>query len=159
MRTEDLPELQIRLSELADAFGAKHPSKGAMRVWMDVLQEFSMAEIKTVLTDLPKKAVRFPAPADVFKVLSERRSDRLETESRQRAREEPIRVRDFPANSEIAIRSLAEITEILRKPRPDRRAWIAKIFKRAEAGDPTLCAYSVRLAVAAERERLVRDAV
>ena len=157
MRREDLPVLTERLGQLAEAFDRRAPTAGAMLVWLDVLKEFQLPEVESMLVDMPKRLTKFPAPADVWKACNERRTERIEAETRQRNLERTTSITSMPANTAIARRELAKIKAILSKPRPSPRAWIDKIFKRHEDGDPTLCLYAVNLAKEAQARFAKRD--
>ncbi len=150
MRTEDLRRLGQRLGQLAEAFDRKPPTEGALLVWLDVLKEFSLFEVESMLVDMPKRLTKFPSPADVWKACNERRSDRIENEAKVRNLQDPPRVTSIATNTAIARAEMAKIKAILAKPRPSKRAWIDKIFQRHEDGDPTLSAYSLKLAKEAQ---------
>ncbi len=146
MQATEIGVLAGRLNELAEAFNHRPPSTNALKVWLDVLKEFQIGEVQSVLTDLPKRAIKFPAPADVWKACNERRSDRIENEARQRRAEPPLRVAQMPARSEIARAEMKIIREVLAKSRPSKRAWIDKILQLQRARDPTLSQSAINLA-------------
>lgn len=146
MRREDLPTLAERLGQLAEAFDRKPPTPGAMLVWLDVLKEFALPEVESMLVDMPKRLTKFPAPADVWKACNERRSDRIENEARLHAREVIKRVSEFPVDSTVSRREMAKIKAIVSKQRPSHRAWIDRIFQRHEDGDATLSGCALKLA-------------
>jgi hypothetical protein len=146
MRTEDVRRLGMRLGQLAEAFDRKGPSENAMLVWLDTLKEFSLFEVESMLVDMPKRLTKFPSPADVWKACNERRSDRIENEARAHRLDEVPRVTSFVPNSALGRREMMKIRTILAKPRPSKRDWIDKIFKRHEDGDPSLSAAALKLA-------------
>ncbi len=146
MQATEIGVLAGRLNELAEAFNHRPPSPNALKVWLDVLKEFQIGEVQSVLTDLPKRAIKFPAPADVWKACNERRTERIENEARTQRAMPVIRPTHFPVSSAIGRQELAKIKAILSKPRPSKRAWIDKIFKREAEQDPTLGPYAIALA-------------
>ena len=72
LRTEDL-----RTRDAVDAIGRgirpQAADAEALLVWLDVLKEFSVFEVESMLVDMPKRLTKFPAPADVWKACNERR--------------------------------------------------------------------------------------
>lgn len=146
MRTEDVKELGARLGQLAEAFDRKAPTPGAMLVWLDVLKEFPLHDVESMLVDMPKRLTKFPAPAEVWKACNERRSDRIENEARLRAREITPRPSQFPVRTGVARQEMAKIKAIVSKQRPSQRAWIDRIFQRHEDGDSTLSGAALKLA-------------
>lgn len=150
MQNGDLPKLGKRLEQLAEAFDRKPPGPGAMLVWLDALREFSLHEVESCLVDLPKRLIKFPAPADVWKAANERRSDRIENEAKIFAEKKSFRVSEFPADSDCARKHRKLNRELTKLPRPSKRAWISEIFARQEQGDVTLSPYAVKLAKEAQ---------
>ena len=145
MRTEDLRPLGMRLTQLAEAFDRKSPSQNALLVWLDVLKEFPLFEVESMLVDMPKRLTKFPAPADVWKACNERRSDRIENEARIHRLEQTPSVTSFVPNSAVGRRELAKIKVILSHSRPSKQAWIDQIQQRHEDGDEKLSGYAVNV--------------
>ncbi len=152
MLATEIGALGMRLNELAEAFNHKPPTPNALKVWLDVLKEFPIGEVQTVLTDLPKRAIKFPAPADVWKACNERRANRIENEARIFAKTVVERVTSMPVNTPIAREEMRKIRAILAQPRPNKRAWIEKIFQREAEKDSTLGPYAIALAHAAGKK-------
>ena len=145
MRREDLPVLTERLGQLAEAFDRRAPTAGAMLVWLDVLKEFQLPEVESMLVDMPKRLTKFPAPADVWKACNERRSDRIENEARIHRLEQTPSVTSFVPNSAAGRRELAKTKVILSHSRPSKQAWIDQIQQRHEDGDEKLSGYAVNV--------------
>lgn len=152
MRRENLPILTERLTQLAEAFDRKPPTAGAMLVWLDVLKEFGLPEVESMLVDMPKRLTKFPAPADVYKACNERRSDRIEKETQIFSRTMIERVTAMPVNTPTAREEMKKIREIISYPRPNKRAWIERIFQQEAAKDKSVCGYAVALAHQAQRK-------
>jgi hypothetical protein len=142
MQANDLPELERRLAELADAFGGRAPTKGALKVWMDALKECRFDDVQRALADWPKTNVKTPAPADILKSCRSEVSKRLEDEARRNAATAPTMERaiDMAAitarSTEIGRRELARIKHILSSPRPEPKEWARLLKMREEAGEP-----------------------
>lgn len=151
MRREDLPKLAERLGQLAEAFDRKPPTPGALLVWLDVLKEFHIFEVESMLVDMPKRLTKFPAPAEVWKACNERRSDHIESQARILARELVQRVTQLPTRTPIARQALREIKAIASQKRPAKREWISRILQRHAEGDKSLSGYAITLAQQASR--------
>lgn len=83
MHANDMPVLGEKLNGLADVFGKQHVSKAALGVWWDTIKEFDHNEVFGVLGYWAQGNSRMPTPADVWKVLNERRTSNLEEKARQ----------------------------------------------------------------------------
>lgn len=81
MNKHEGPELSQRLAELADALGGRSPSPAGLLVWIDALKELSMDQVKTALTEWPKRNAKMPAPLDILKLARETAAFRRETEA------------------------------------------------------------------------------
>jgi hypothetical protein len=123
MKSPDLPVLQVRLNELAECYGSKAPTTGALRVWLDALIEVSLADVIAVLTDWPKTRAKPPMPSEVLTLARAAVSDRLERESRARVAEHAPTINEVidqaarSASSEIAKREIAQMRAILQMGR------------------------------------------
>ena len=78
----DMPVLAERLTELADAIGGKRPTAEGLKVWASTLAEFPLHQVVDVLTGWAKRATKMPAPADVWKVCNDQRTERIEQEAK-----------------------------------------------------------------------------
>ena len=82
MNREELRQLESRLGELADYYGAKKPTAAALSVWKDVLEGQQWPDVAAVLTDWPKGNRTFPSGDGVRKLAAARVSDRIEADAR-----------------------------------------------------------------------------
>lgn len=136
MQTGDLPALERRLAELADAFGGRPATKGALKVWMDALLECSFDDVQRALSDWPKKATKMPSPADILKACREQTSGRIEEQSRRNNSAPGFDVgRLSTPDSPVAQGCLAQIKAILAKGRPEPKDWARKLKAREESGE------------------------
>lgn len=81
MLPTDIATLRDRLTELAELFERKPIGDKALRVWFDVLRDFPCEDVASILIAWPKTHVKFPAPAEVWKIASERMSHRIERQA------------------------------------------------------------------------------
>ena len=140
MQKRELPELSTRLSGLADALGGKAPSPAGLLVWGDALEECSLPDVLSVLTDWPKANSKMPTPNQVLDVCRKRMSTRIEEQAKTDAVTAPTvnQVLAAPVATDTARDALAAIRAILRSPRPHPRAWARKLKAKEEAGEPLL---------------------
>lgn len=136
MIAADLHRLQTRLEELAAYYGKPVPPAPALRIWLDVLAGASIDDVLFVLTDWPKTNRAPPLADQVLKLANDRRSDRLEEQSRKNARAPGFEPNAIPARSEVAATELAKIKSILQTPKPGPKQWAHKLRKREEDGEP-----------------------
>jgi hypothetical protein len=73
MNEQQIAQLQQRLQELADAYGAREVTAGAVRVWHDALKPYSYPLIQGVLTDWPKTHSKMPVPSDIVEICEKRK--------------------------------------------------------------------------------------
>lgn len=123
MQANDLPELERRLAELADAFASRSPSKGALKVWLDALKESRFDDVQSALTDWPKTNVRMPAPADILKACRSEVSKRMEEQQRVNALTAPT------------VERVLERAEMTDSARAFKRMWDA-VYKRRSVESP-----------------------
>lgn len=121
MLNSDLSELAKRLNLLGEMLDRHKPlSEGAVLGWFDTLKEFETGAVFGLLGAWQKTHTKFPAPADVWKVLNEgaskRREDVAEAEKKMFA-DGLNRAMATPAGA----RSMKLIREILSRPKPSPR--------------------------------------
>lgn len=160
MQKHELPELSQRLSQLADALGARAPSSAGLLVWLDTLAEVAMADLLAVLTDWPKSHGKMPLPNEVLKLCRDRATERAERESDGykldggKALAGVYRHDDGSCTPEVARAHLAEIRATLADCTPgtiagafvhiggrngmDPLEWARVLRVRDEAGEPLL---------------------
>ena len=78
MQRADVQTLNDRLTELAEAFGAKPVTKGAMAVWVGVLKDYPIEDICDAIAQWARTKTKFPAPSEISGLCSARLSDRVE---------------------------------------------------------------------------------
>jgi hypothetical protein len=78
VRPTDAPALVQSLSGLADVYGARAVSDKAAKVWLDVLREFPIERVCSLLSGWPKANARMPVPRDVWTVLNDERTEDIE---------------------------------------------------------------------------------
>lgn len=138
MRPTDLPELERRLTDLADALGGRAPSKAALRVWLDTLAECTMPDVSSVLTDWPKSHAKPPLPAEVLKACRDRLSDRIERQAavdREAGKTFSVdRLKGDP-NSPAYRAFQAALAELKRKPKPGPKDWAWRLREKEIRGE------------------------
>lgn len=88
MQNIDLPQLTKELNALAEVFERRVLTEAAARVWFDTLRDFPTEQVLSVIIAWPKTHTKFPAPADVWKVMNELVIERRERIA-ERERKEP----------------------------------------------------------------------
>ena len=78
MQRADVQTLNDRLTELAEAFGAKPVTKGAMAVWVGVLKDYPIEDICDVIQLWARTKTKFPAPSEIASLCARRLSERIE---------------------------------------------------------------------------------
>lgn len=121
MKTYDTTQLAQFLNGLAEAYDRKPLTPKAIEIWFETLKEFSTDRVMGILHGWTKRNTKFPAPAEVWKVVNEITIDEREKQAaseRQDARA-PVRFQ----KSEAGKRALAEIKSLMGpKPTP-RETW------------------------------------
>jgi hypothetical protein len=136
MNRADIPTLQARLEELAEALGGRTIGAKGVLVWLDALSECHIDAVKAALSDWPKRNVKMPTPADILKVCREARSNELEARSRKFASEPGFEAGALRGSSEVAARYAGRIKAILKSPKPHPKQWARDILagKYPQAG-------------------------
>jgi len=111
---QDIPTMMNQLNALAEVFDKKPLGEKAAMVWFDTLNDFSTEKVLSVLIGWPKMHTKFPAPAEVRKVLNDITSTQIERESLARRREDPFI--SWPKN-ERTEQIIAGIRKMLKKPK------------------------------------------
>ena len=155
MQKTDLPELQVRLEELADALGGRAVGAKGIMVWLDALREVRFDDVKAALTDWPKSHTKMPSPAEILKACRESSSARREADAAIRRAQEressgiegAIAGAKSPAGRE-ALRAIRELLSDCKpglvagtvhhiggRPDMDMKGWARKLKAREEAGE------------------------
>src|SRR5574343_1112628 len=140
MKKADLVALEERLSELAEYYGRTRPSKGALRVWFDALQNESFDAVLAALTDWPKTHRQMPLADEVLQCVRRVAGQRLEDEAARNKETatgigdmaEWLRAKESPAVAQIraALRNWAMAQRIR-----DPKEWARKLKERETAGE------------------------
>lgn len=144
MRSSDAPELQRRLSQLADALAGKAPSAAGLVVWLDALAECDASDVWTVLVDWPKSHAKMPLPAEVLKAardVSSARRERIAEGERKAADAAAKRLAQtidgasWPGGKSAAWQAAQRaIADIRKRPKPTGKAWAFALRDRENAG-------------------------
>lgn len=67
----EIKVLGDRLNELAEVYNAKPVSERGLTVWFSVLREFPTERVAAVLIGWPRTHVKFPTPAEVWKIVND----------------------------------------------------------------------------------------
>lgn len=144
MRSSDAPELQRRLSQLADALAGKAPSAAGLVVWLDALAECDASDVWAVLVDWPKSHAKMPLPAEVLKIardVASARRERIAEGERKAADVAAKRLANTIDGSYVGAKSAAwqaaqrAIAEIRKRPNPTGKAWAFALRDRENAGE------------------------
>lgn len=145
MRSSDAPELQRRLSQLADALAGKAPSAAGLVVWLDALAECDASDVLAVLTDWPKSHAKMPLPAEVLKAARDVASARREriAEGERKAADaaakrlaQTIDGASWPGGKSAAWQAAQRaIADIRKRPKPTGKAWAFALRDRENAGE------------------------
>lgn len=132
MQTTETAMLAERLSAMAEAFGAKPPTAAAVEVWFETLQEFSFFDVSGLLIGWPKRASKMPAPADIWKILNEQRTDKIESEAENQKRREKSEIaQGFRHSPELAAKLKSLVSDMKAQDRMQRdpKDWARKIIE------------------------------
>ncbi len=156
MQRTDATWLTERLTELAEAFGARPVGPKAIKVWIDALGEARPDDVKRALADWPKRNAKMPAPADILKAARESRSDEVEARSRQFAAETGFDAGQLRGSSAVAKEAIARVKAILRSPKPAAQQWAHDIVagKYPAAG---ACAHQLAASVVGKPKAVETD--
>lgn len=135
MLTAEIAQLSDLLNELSETFDRKALPAKAVKVWFEVLKEFTYFDVSGLLIGWPKKSTKMPAPADIWKVLNDNRSYAIEMEAVKNKREFQFEAdKVFKRNDKLGqnIRQLAQ--KIQARGARDPKDWAQKIIDRAEDG-------------------------
>lgn len=142
MRAEQLPQLAGRLTELAEYYGSKPPTKAALNVWADALEKAGLDDVLFVLTDWPKTRAKFPLASEVLTLVNDRVSKRIEESSKRDAAETIDKAlaraasqRRGPESQRIFEEEMAKIRAITARGKPHPRSWMDRLRAREADGE------------------------
>lgn len=139
MNQSDIPTLRDRLTELADAVGARAPGEGGVKAWLLALRDFPMPDVTDALDQWLRTKTKMPAPADIRQILAARLSDRIEQKSRAEHAEFTNGAKHIisEASKRLARGHLDKIAAVLHAYRqdPDPDAWWHRIIERWRNGE------------------------
>ena len=127
----DIPSMMSQLNALAEVFEKKPLGDKAAMVWFDTLNDFSADKAIGVLIGWPKTHTKFPAPAEVRKVLQDIASNAIEKEAIARRREDPLLA--WPKTPQTA-NCIAGIRKILSGRRPSPVEHWRRVLARSKPG-------------------------
>src|SRR4051812_12541327 len=112
MQKLDAPLLASNLNSLCAVFDRKPIAEQALAVWFDTLREFPTELVMGAVIAWPKYNSKFPAPADIVKLVNDR-------SSRDRERKAEMDKKEFHpgVGGAKAQEFLSKMREILKKPR------------------------------------------
>lgn len=132
MKSHDAAQLAIHLTRLAETYDRKPLTAEALKVWFDTLKEFNAELVLGLLGTWAKRNTKFPAPADVWKVVNdiamadrERASADLRKEAQQ-----PVKF----AKTEEGQRALKHIRRLMKKPKPTPLEHWQRVLQTAQVG-------------------------
>lgn len=111
------PQFVAALNALAEVFDRKAISAKALEVWFETLKEFDTNRVLGLLNSWAKSHGKFPAPAELWKVLNEEASERRERTALAEKKSFAAGERQLGA-TEHGRRKMAEIRAILASPKP-----------------------------------------
>lgn len=131
MLPADSKILGERLAELVEVFDRKPISEKGLTVWFNLLREFPTERVCGVLIGWPKTHTKFPAPADVWKLVND-----LGIGDRERKAEEENRSAGFEpgVGGEQAEKFIAQMRVILKRPRWTPREHWARVLDTQPEG-------------------------
>jgi hypothetical protein len=120
MNLADLPTLRDRLTELADALGAKIPGDAGMKAWLAALRDYPCQNVVDALDQWLRTKSKMPAPAEIRQILGVMTSERIERAAADRALEQMHTPATLEASTEVGRRELAKIWALIRSGKPAR---------------------------------------
>jgi hypothetical protein len=121
-----------RLEELTEVFQAKPVSAKGLTVWFNVLREFPTEKVCGVLIAWPRTHTKFPAPAEVWKVVNE-----ISIGERERKAEIERKAQPFEhvgVGGAKAEEFIAQMRKMLNKPAWTPREHWEKTLERSKPG-------------------------
>ena len=116
MQKFDLQPLAEALYALAEALDRKPTSAKGIEVWFETLREFPTERVLGLLKGWAKTHAKFPAPAEVWKVLNDVGVEQREQTARVEKARQKREIENLP-RSESGRVVLDEIAKILRTPK------------------------------------------
>lgn len=142
MKATELGVLGARLTELADYYGSKQPTTAALKVWLDALENVSIADVSSVLTDWPKCRAKFPLASEVLAMVNDRVSTRVEESAKRNSADtldaalaRAAAQTRGPESQRIYEQEMAKIRSIMRAGKSHPRAWIEKLLAKEDSGE------------------------
>jgi len=137
MIESDKTEFFSRLNGLMEIFGKPKITAAAAQIWWDTVRNLDHNDAFTVLGYWAQNNHKPPAPADVWRIANDARTNRLEEKAAQeRSSNRGMVAHDFRP-TETGRRALKACIEVLKnKPRPEGRYnWARRIVAMHERGD------------------------
>lgn len=137
MNKIDFSDFARRLNDIADTYGAKHLSEGALKAWFVTLESETARDCGDALAQWLRSGTRMPTPADIYRIANERGINRREQDAAADKADEAKIVQRFAATDK-GREALRQIKELLAKKlmtRPDPREWAHRILDRFADGE------------------------
>ena len=115
MLSADLLLLTQELNSLAEVFDRKTITGAASKVWFDTLKEFPAERVLGILIGWPKTHIKFPAPAEVWKICNESATNQREAKALAEAKQNAGNFTPGVSGAQ-AQKFIEEIRKILRRP-------------------------------------------
>lgn len=136
MQATDAKAFGEHVSTMFEALGGRPLTERAMLAWFGQLMEFPTRDVLTEVDDAVRRFNKPPSCADLWKSLNERRSARIQDESKARRATERREADDlFRGRSDFGAQQLGELRRMLAtigaKPSND---WAQRLMDRVAAG-------------------------
>jgi hypothetical protein len=134
----DTQAMKGRLTEFADAVGARAPGEAGLKAWYIALKDFAIDEVVDALDQWLRTKPKMPAPADIRLILAGRLSDRIERQAAAEKAEFANGARRILTDAQRAIgrEHLAHIRAILSGQREHNpNDWWQAVMHRWRNGD------------------------
>jgi len=83
MTEHDKPEFFSRLNAIMEVFGKLKVTTAAAQVWWDALRDLPTPDVFGCLSYWAQTNTKAPAPADVWKIANEHRTNHIEARAKQ----------------------------------------------------------------------------
>lgn len=135
MNPTDTKILKDRLSELADALGARGPGDSGMKAWYIALKDFGVDEVVDSLDQWLRTKGKMPTPSDIRLILAGRLSDRIERQAIVDKGQFAAGARAILGDRKIGHAHLDKIRQILSRKPAEPDDWWHKLITRWRAGE------------------------
>ena len=139
MQAADFATFAQHLDSVFEALGARRLTPAAQQTWFKHLQHFAARDVLAEIDDCVRTRSKPPACADLWKTLTEKRSEQIERSSEaHKAAEKRDADNLFAGRTPMGDDALLELRKLLKGDLVDPKAWAYRIVDRFCDGDGSI---------------------